>query len=59
MKAFLNAVEVAKVLKTDRATVIRWIESGRITTAKRPKGQRQWRIPMETVQALLKEHEDR
>ncbi len=59
MKAFLNAAEVAKVLKTDRATVIRWIDSGRIATARRPRGQRQWQIPMETVQALLKEHEDR
>ena len=59
MKAFLNAAEVAKVLKTDRATVIRWIETGRISTAQRPKGRRQWRIPMETVQALLKEHESR
>ncbi len=54
MKAFLNAAEVAKVLKTDRATVIRWIESGRISTAKRPKGQRQWRIPMETCRAYSK-----
>ena len=59
MKAYLNAAEVAKVLGTDRAMVIRWIEKKQITTATRPKGKRQWRIPMETVQALLKDHESR
>lgn len=45
MKAYLNAAEVAKALGTDRATVIRWIEKGQITTATRPPGKRQWRIP--------------
>lgn len=41
MKAYLNAAEVAKVLGTDRATVVRWIEKKQITTATRPKGKRQ------------------
>ena len=59
MKAYLNAAELAKVLGTDRATVTRWIDKGQISTATRPPGTRQWRIPMETVQALLKDHESR
>ncbi len=58
MKAYLNAAELAKVLQTDRATIIRWIKKGRIKTATRRTGERQWRILMETVQALLEAHED-
>jgi excisionase family DNA binding protein len=59
MKSYLNAAEVAKTLKTDRATIVRWIEQGKIPTATKPKGERRWRIPMEAVTELLKQHEGR
>jgi excisionase family DNA binding protein len=57
MKSYLNAAEVAKTLKTDRATVVRRIEQGKIPSATKPRGERQWRIPMDAVTELLKQHE--
>lgn len=59
MKAHLSASEVAKVLKTHRSTVVRWIGKGLVPGASRPKGSREWRVPMEAVQTLLEQHESR
>ena len=54
MKLFLNASEVAKLLKVDRATVTRWVKKGLIKGVIRPKGARMWRIPLASYQDLLK-----
>jgi len=54
MKAYLNASEVANLLKHDRATIIRWINRGVIKGAFRPANTRQWRIPLEAYDKLLK-----
>ena len=43
MKAYLNASEVAKLLRVDRATVSRWLKRGVIKGAIRPDNTRQWR----------------
>jgi excisionase family DNA binding protein len=58
MRAFLNASEVAKLLGTDRATVIRWINRGLVKGAYRPPGKQNWRIPLATyVEIRQQRHE--
>jgi excisionase family DNA binding protein len=54
MKAYLNAAELAKLLKVNRATVSRWIKQGLITGAFRPGKQQQWRIPLSSYEELAK-----
>ncbi len=54
MKAFLNASEIAKLLKVDRATVSRWVKKGVIKGAVRPSGSQNWRIPLSSYQELIK-----
>ncbi len=54
MKAYLNALEVARLLKVDRATVSRWAKRGVIKGAIRPVNTRQWRIPLEAYDKLVR-----
>ncbi len=54
MKAFLNASEISKLLKVDRATVTRWIKKGLIKGVIRPKGSQNWRIPLASYEELIK-----
>jgi excisionase family DNA binding protein len=54
MKAYLNASEVAKLLRVDRATVSRWVKKGVIQGAIRPTNTRQWRIPLEAYDKLVR-----
>jgi len=54
MKGYLNASEVAKLLKVDRATVTRWIKKGIIKNVLRPKGTQNYRIPISEYENLLK-----
>ena len=54
MKAYLNASEVAKLLKVDRATVSRWLKKGLISGAVRAGDSHQWRIPLEAYERLMK-----
>ena len=54
MKAYLNAAEIAKLLKVNRATVTRWAQKGLLKGAVRVKGTYQWRIPIATYEELVK-----
>jgi len=54
MKAFLNASEVAKLIKVHRATVTRWAQQGLLKGAIRLEGKHQWRIPLSAYEALVK-----
>ncbi len=54
MKSYLNASEVAKLLKIDRATVTRWAQQGKLKGAIRIKKSHQWRIPMSAFEDLMK-----
>jgi excisionase family DNA binding protein len=54
MKAYLNASEVAKLLKVDRATVTRWASQGKIKGAIRIEKSHQWRIPLSSYEELVK-----
>jgi excisionase family DNA binding protein len=56
MKAYLNAAEVAKLLKVDRSTVTRWLNKGYFRGAMRPNTNYQWRIPLEAYDRFLKEN---
>ncbi len=56
MKTFLNASEMAKLLKVDRATVTRWIRKGLIKGVIRPAKTQQWRIPLSSYEQLMKSH---
>ena len=54
MKAYLNASEVAKLLKVDRATVTRWAQKGKFKGAIRIGKSHQWRIPLSSFEELVK-----
>jgi excisionase family DNA binding protein len=54
MKAYLNASEIAKLLRVDRATVSRWVKKGVIPGAIRPTNTGQWRIPLEAYDKIVK-----
>lgn len=54
MQAYLNASEVAKLLKVNRATVSRWVKKGLIQGAVRADRAGQWRIPLEAYDKLVK-----
>jgi len=54
MKAFLNASEVAKLLKVDRATVTRWAQKGLLKGAIHIGDNHQWRIPLSAYEELVK-----
>jgi excisionase family DNA binding protein len=54
MKQYLNASEIAKLLKVDRATVTRWAQQGRLKGATRLEKSHQWRIPFSSFEALVK-----
>ena len=53
MKTYLNASEVARLLKVDRATVSRWVKRGVIKGAIRAENRHQWRIPLEAYTKLM------
>ncbi len=53
MRAYLNASEVAKLLKVNRATVARWAQKGLLKGAVRVQGTFQWRIPLSTYAELV------
>jgi excisionase family DNA binding protein len=59
MKVYLNASEIAKLLRVDRATVTRWIKKGVIKGVQRPTNTQQWRIPMSSYEELIKYRESR
>jgi excisionase family DNA binding protein len=54
MKSYLNASEVAKLLKVDRATVSRWANDGKIKGAIRIGKSHEWRIPISSYEELVK-----
>jgi excisionase family DNA binding protein len=54
MKSYLNASEVAKLLKVDRATVTRWANDGKIKGAIRIEKSHKWRIPISSYEELVK-----
>jgi excisionase family DNA binding protein len=54
MKSYLNASEVAKLLKVDRATVIRWASQGKIKGVIRIEKSHQWRIPISAYEELVR-----
>jgi len=54
MKQYLNASEIAKLLKVDRATVTRWAQNGKFKGAIRIGKSHQWRIPLASFEQLVK-----
>jgi excisionase family DNA binding protein len=54
MKGYLNASEIAKLLKVDRATVTRWAQQGKLKGAIRIEKSHQWRIPLTVFEDLVK-----
>lgn len=54
MKLYLNASEIAKLLKVDRATVSRWVKKGQLKGAVRLENTHQWRIPLSAYQDFIK-----
>jgi len=53
MDKFLTAGEVAKALKVERRTVIRWILAGKLRAFK-PGGGRFWRVARADFQRFIK-----
>ena len=54
MKQYLNASEIAKLLKVDRATVTRWAQKGKLKGAVRIGKSHQWRIPLAAFEEMVK-----
>ncbi len=54
MKGYLNAAEIAKLLKVNRATVSRWIKKELLKGAIRLKNTHQWRIPLGAYEDFIK-----
>jgi excisionase family DNA binding protein len=54
MKQVLNAAEMARLLKVNRATVTRWIKHGKFRGVQRPPGTQNWRIPIAAYEEFLK-----
>ncbi len=55
MKAFLTVTEVAKLLKVNRSTVLRWMHKGLIPASRLP-GTRTWRISLTDYESFVKTH---
>jgi predicted site-specific integrase-resolvase len=55
MKAYLNASEIAKLLKVNRATITRWARKGIFRGAIQVKGTHQWRIPLSSYEEVVKQ----
>jgi excisionase family DNA binding protein len=54
MKRYLNASEIAKLLKVDRATVMRWAHQGKFKGAMQVGKSLQWRIPISAFEEIVK-----
>jgi excisionase family DNA binding protein len=54
MKRYLNASEIAKLLKVDRATVMRWAHQGKFNGAVQVGKSHQWRIPLSAFEEIVK-----
>jgi excisionase family DNA binding protein len=55
MKSYLNASEIAKLLKVNRATITRWAKKGVFRGAIQVKGTHQWRIPLSAYEEVVKQ----
>jgi Helix-turn-helix domain len=55
MKAYLNASEISKLLKVNRATITRWAKKGIFRGAIQVKGTHQWRIPLSAYEEVVKQ----
>ncbi len=55
MKTYLNASELGKLIKVDRATVTRWLKKGLVEGAISPSEGHQWRIPLRSVDKFIKD----
>jgi excisionase family DNA binding protein len=55
MKSFLTIAEVAKLLKVNRSTVLRWTRRGLIRATRLP-GTRTWRVPLSSYETFIKQH---
>jgi predicted site-specific integrase-resolvase len=54
MKGYLNASEIAKLLKVNRATITRWARKGIFKGAIQADGTHQWRIPLSSYEEVVK-----
>jgi len=55
MKAYLNASEIARLLKVNRATITRWAKKGIFKGAIQVEGTHQWRIPLSSYEEVVKQ----
>jgi len=55
MKSNLSASKLARIVKKDRATIIRWIGKGIIKGAVKPQGRKEWIIPKQAYEELINE----
>jgi predicted site-specific integrase-resolvase len=54
MKQYLNASEIAKLLKVDRATVTRWAQKGKFNGTVKIGKSHLWRIPLSSFEDVVK-----
>lgn len=54
MRLLLNASDLARLLKVNRATIIRKIKLGEIPGAQQEAGRKEWLIPLSAYGELIK-----
>jgi hypothetical protein len=54
MRLLLNASDLARLLKVNRATIIRKIKLGEIPGAQQEAGRKEWLIPLSAYEELIK-----
>jgi len=55
MKAYLNASEIARLLKVNRATITRWAKKGIFKGVIQVEGTHQWRILLSSYEEDVKQ----
>jgi predicted site-specific integrase-resolvase len=55
MKVYLNASEIVRLLKVNRATITRWAKKGTFKGAIQVEGIHQWRIPLSSYEEVVKQ----
>ena len=55
MKAYLNASEIDRLLRVNRATITRWAKKGIFKGAIQVEGTHQWHIPLSSYEEVVKQ----
>jgi predicted site-specific integrase-resolvase len=58
MKRYFNASDVARLLKVNRATIMRWIKKGIIKGEQKSTGRKEWYITITEFEEFVKKNHE-